>query len=578
MGRVINWTDSNVGYHAEQIYYSLLKDKETQNFKEINNVDKLTEKDKAVINKTVAQKMFGNEDIDKTKKDAQDEVREMYRKAGYKIDDTNKVDDKAKKVGTKSSEYQRAVYESMLETKDLDVLSASNKLAMRHFFKGNMSPLKTKSAIDRVDVGLMGYINTPLFALGEILQKYRHKSIVADQVILGTIGFINGASHFAENVLETTPYGWLKAAILKGSNAENVSEQLYKSQRTRDLVMKPIISMATSAIILTIARLASDKLCGTDKAETLSNQDVQNGKELNFCGYKLPAYLFGMQSANVMAINYFYNAARNKEDVSVNDIGAMAFVLLNQRDQGASSSLAGFIKDKIQGKSYESQERNIVQGLVTDVANVFNPFIPFPNRPINEISSAIATDKEGSIAFKFKDGFAAKFENTPQYAYWAGMQMLGIKEIVMSTSSSSENTKVYDYRGRKLLNGTFAFSVSDGIQYDEKDDFINKLGLDEPKLLFNSPYRVLYTKDDDKSKRRYMTEMEYMNVQKAGGDLFNQYISDNYSELKLLSFDDAKKRITNALMDIERGTKQAVEDNPGADYDSYKSAITIEDK
>lgn len=256
----------------------------------------------------------------------------------------------------------------------------------------------------------------------------------------------------------------------------------------------------------------------------------------------------------------------------------MAYVLMNQRDQAANNSLTKFVSDKINGKACESQERNVVQGLVTDVMNLGNPFIPFPNRPINEVSSAIAKEREGAISFKFKDGFVAKFENTPQYALWAGLQMLGIKEIAMSKFGSSANTKVYDYRGRPMLNGTMSFSVADGVQYDEKDDLINKLGLDDPKLIFNSPYRVLYTKDKDKSKKRYMTEMEYMNVQKAGGDIFNEYINKNYEELRKIDRDKAKDRIQNALMDIERETKKAVEDYPNSTYETYKSKIDINDK
>jgi hypothetical protein len=411
---------------------------------------------------------------------------------------------------------------------------------------------------------VLGFINAPVFALADAMRKQFGDNAIADKAIQTMFGYVNGAAAFAEQLLETTPYGLIKAAMMKGTKVETLEEQIYRDQRVRDLVVKPIASFALSAALIAISK----SFC-KDDAKTVSNQDIQDGSGLVICGYKIPSYILGMNSVATVTYNYFHNLMVNNEDFNIKDVTTLAYLATSQRYD--DKNLLTGLKDMTFGKANDDQKRKIWETLVTNVVDgTLSTIVPFPSRPINELGALYNTmvggKKQVSKSFQFESEFTPKIENIFNYTKYATYQALGLKDFLTKTTEEAGKYDYYDYRGRLMFNTPSKGILGIGIKYDKYDDLINKLSLDEGRLLFNSPYRVLYDsdykKDPSKDKRRYMTEKEYSLSQKASGEILDKFIKDNYEKF---SNDIDKKAveqsIKSVMVSLERATKKAVEDN-----------------
>lgn len=360
---------------------------------------------------------------------------------------------------------------------------------------------------------------------------------VTSALSLAVFGFIRGAMNFVENVLEFTPYGYLKAGIMKSAISHAGTDTAYYQQRMTDMVARATTGAFVAAALAGI-KAVIEQFGGCEESDTLSDNDVREGKVFVICGNKIPAWWTGMARGSVLSLTYLLD---DKKFTASDFIAASTF--LTSMDNRGASTLVGNWMAANNDASRDEAERSFYNYAAQTIAKSAVSFMPVPRSNINDAAGVLLPKSEELPAKK----------SVLDYARWAAMQQLGIKEII--ASSSSGLYPVVDYRGREMPNPWRRYNLAKG-GYDKFDDKINRYGIGGTTL-YNGRYRVLFSAEkyrfaEDKfgTEQRFMTEKEFFYVQKSGGNLLDKYLKfDNGNGGKGLGTE--KDKLVTALKDIE---------------------------
>lgn len=552
--RINNALDSKLSYTAELVYHDVIR-KKVEDLFIANGKDIKDESVQKEINREVSAKFFTL-----TREEAEKKAEQDFIAAGYTVNDNGKTSDSEKVISKDGSRFRAYVYETMVGGRDLEALSIAHRIAMNDYFKTRMVYEKRQTATDKIDLGISGAIATMYNGIGQAIHAATNKlpDAIESQIVLSAVGYINGAAAFSEQKLENTFYGWLKLALIKLNIDKDMSreDEIYFEIRKKDLLIKPIIGLGQAAILYGLATVLKKTIC-KDQAYKVDDKDILEGKSIVLCGVKIPGYLFGLNESSVAIYNYLGNEGFDP---------AVSSLLINMLLNGGRQEQKGlfdYAKEYISATS-ETQKETAKRSLDNQIINktagaVFDYLLPIPNRLINEATQIFTYNSE---VYPLRNGF----KDLPNVMKYTALQSMGLKEAVLSYEVDQP---IYDYRGRKVLNSFMKFNVADGIVYDGIDELINELDV-SPTALYNSRYMEVFKKNPD--KKRFMTDKEYGETQRAIGVAFDEWIKNNLEKIQEFTPDSQRKIIENALRDTENASMESVE--AGVDeYDGHYSRI-----
>lgn len=578
--RVNNAFDSaGMSYSTEIWLYNVLKASVTKRLKARGL--KINKSVKRQIEAEVFKAMYPPNAV----KEAVQETEKMYVDAGFILKDSGPNTDT--EINRNSAQFKRSVMDvqrrswNKREVTQVEVFSKgktygvgigmaaatqmANRFAAIDFFKQPMQIRKDMSGYEMFDRGIGGVLASLAKPISTLIHKSmssvakgsgvpeRYANLMADKATLQAVGYINGANAFIEQILELTPYGFIKAGMLQLTTKDSSEDAVYAALRTRDVFAKAIYGTVMAAVFYGITKAIQEMLCDSDQYQgNVSNRSANEGKGFVMCGYEIPVWAAGMQGPMVGFINLMLN---NEKNISIESVTAFLNLIGFRYSQpGMVESASKYMSAK---NEFEEQSalRSIMKIGADEMAKLTFGTLPIPSRLI----------AEGTQLFKIDSQVAPEMSTVPQYLRWSFLQTIGLKEQMMDASGDNP---VFDYRGREVLSSWMKFNVSDGIRYDKVDQFFSSLEI-EPKLIYNSRYRILNIDNDGEIEKRYPTAEEYSESQRVIGELLNDYLVNNYDYLVSEEQSVSKTKIETMLEDLERYSKMAMENTDVENYEAY---------
>jgi len=521
-------------------------------------------------------------------------AEEMYQKAGITVVD--KGPDTDYQINRNSARFKRSVAELERQGRNMAALEAAEKTAIHDFFKNPMGIYKDNrpgagfNYLEIPNQGVFGGVAAGVRVFSDQFMPYLSNMMVEvfaknatpqkkeqfqGLFRVGFFGFVNGRNAYAENLMEYSPYGLLKAGLMKLALAKtdkellSDAEKMFYEQRITDLIAKPMLAFIATGLVFALKfALEESGLCDSGGSEP-SLEDVKNGNFV-ICGHRIPSWMFGMGRTWLGVYNWALHDEKGR--------GFIALLSFLSGGQYADRTTAGLLNNylysqsKDQGDQFFDQAKKIIAKSITDVLALH-----IPGKGLIGSNSLFFPDKE----------VEPTLENWGEIFKWATLQSVGMKEAVLSATGEYN---VVDYFGRPVYNNPLKYQIGDGVKYDKYDDFINKLSLDG-KDLYNGRYRKLFSNENQYSiygsTPRFMTEKEFHHVQKATGELFRDFMVRNYEAISKLPLEDVREAgklvqqgqktvVRNKLNELEQVSKTVAEgvafnklDLTEADYKRY---------